>query len=499
MRWRRGSRPPATTASPSPVPAPRASVPGRIDLPPDVQAALSARAEGIRAEFLRRSADASRVEDGGAFTPPTAELARELLDRFAFGLDGARPLYDGVLSRLEAEEPDRAALLAVRIIGDVAEQTHAAVLAALGWANEKPGTDFRLAGQAYGPLWQQEFQLHYSKGLLPLPRGWHPHIHLRAALQYVTERPGLALAVTDPHQLARQLSALLELGMADAAWPVFGDTSPWDLRILRHMLDALAAVRFATPAPEPLTPFLTELLDSDPAVMVLYETLAVTGVEVNRGPSGEVSETELVETRTLAEDTVNLGQLARSVLRPDLNRPSAGVAPAPSIPPAARRGEAMATGATGDLPGGEERRSPVAALVIQPGRPFQVVQVTKDADAVRVHLGDCRLSLVLPQHQDETYLAGWHAYNDDSAGIDGGLANSEATRLARGCGWPGDEPLHGPVLFVGSDGRQQFSAVPWELLTRALDHFEVELTTEISNELRRRRDELRLRSDDIIG
>lgn len=70
-------------------------------------------------------------------------------------------------------------------------------------------------------------------------------------------------------------------------------------------------------------------------------------------------------------------------------------------------------------------------------------------------------------------LPAWHAYLDEEGKLKRLPANVPATRLARAAGWPGNDLLHGPVLFLGTappsgeDGSAGEADVPAPLVTLA--------------------------------
>jgi hypothetical protein len=182
-------------------------------------------------------------------------LLQEIRQRF--GPAATVPARDQVAALTPLLDGDEGRPVAVRIIHDVAEEACAAMLAQVAEVNRRTGQRYALDGRNYRALWQQTGQQLRSP-LFGLPSGFHPYVHLAAALAVVATDAKRCVRIADPAALAARVLEVLDL--TTAGWEFGGvpvDVDAADL--VNRLIAAAGQIRSASPdEPPPLPPAIRE-------------------------------------------------------------------------------------------------------------------------------------------------------------------------------------------------------------------------------------------------
>jgi hypothetical protein len=209
------------------------------------------------------------------------------------------PTYDELsagLTMLLERDPDGTAA-AVQIVVDYVDALHQATLAEIAQYNRMRGADLRLDGHDYAAVYRD------AKSMLKqaiVGAGWHPRVHLDAALAHLTAHAG----ELDPAARTTALDHLLQLVALRVARArhSLGGIDTRDVLELRRLLAAVSRVRAAAGDP-PLPAYVAGLLEPFPAVEVITppewvtDSVRTDGVLIGRSvsaPAGDLDLTALL-------------------------------------------------------------------------------------------------------------------------------------------------------------------------------------------------------------
>jgi hypothetical protein len=183
-------------------------------------------------------------------------LAQEI--RHRFGADTQIRYHDQVDALTPVLDGDDGLCVAVRVVHDTAEQAHAEVLAQVAEVNRRLGRGYALDGRNYRPLWRQAGP-DLRSPLFALPCGFHPYVHLAAALAVLGVHPHRCVRLTDPAVLLAHVFEVLDL--TTAGWefgrvPVDTDAA----HLASRLISAAKQIRTAMAEPPPLPPAIRELM-----------------------------------------------------------------------------------------------------------------------------------------------------------------------------------------------------------------------------------------------
>lgn len=210
-----------------------------------------------------------RKSTGG---PPTVDPARQealiadIRRRFGGGqVPGGFREQAAALAQLLGGEDGLA--VANRIVHETADRAHAdlqARAAALGHGVDR--RDYRVLLRRTG----------LPDRLTELP-GWHPYVHLAAALTAIEADVQRAMALTDPNRLLIHTLELLDLtvsGWEFARVPVTADAAD----LVTRLIAAATRMRLTEDEPPALPPGIREVMRSNRSMNVHDRTGAVIGV-----------------------------------------------------------------------------------------------------------------------------------------------------------------------------------------------------------------------------
>ncbi|WP_320066071.1 hypothetical protein [Micromonospora sp. RTGN7] len=183
-----------------------------------------------------------------------------LLDevRHRFGTGGQAAIPDQVAAVIRALDGDDGLAAATRIVREVAEEAHAALLAQAFDLHRRTGRRLVVDRRNYRPLWQAaERELRWP--LFALPGGFHPYVQVAAAVTVVGARASRAVQATDPGALLAHVFELFDLTVAGWEYGrVRVDTDAASL--VERLISTARQLRAAMEGPPPLPPAVRELM-----------------------------------------------------------------------------------------------------------------------------------------------------------------------------------------------------------------------------------------------
>jgi hypothetical protein len=192
-----------------------------------------ARGKGTKPDAVRQEALVQQIR--GQFGVGVPIRHRDQLDLLI-------PLLDG----------DDGLSVAVRIVREIADEVRAEVLSQVVELGRSTN------GQSYRSLWRLAGS-QLRPQLFALPCGFHPYIHLAAALTVIDVHARRCVRLLDPAPLQARMLEILDL--IAAGWE-FGrvrvDTDAADLA--GRLISAAQKIRAAMPDPSPLPPAIRELM-----------------------------------------------------------------------------------------------------------------------------------------------------------------------------------------------------------------------------------------------
>jgi hypothetical protein len=204
--------------------------------------------------WLRRATPRTQVE----LDPIRQDaLVQEIRSRFPGGAHVRHHDQVAALMPLLGDSGD-GMCVAVRIVHEVADEAHADVVAQIADLNRRLGRGYALDGRNYRPLWRLAGPGLRSP-LFALPCGFHPYVHLAAAVAVIGVHPRRCLRATDPDPLLARVFEVLDL--TTAGWEFGGVPVDADAASLAsHLITAGQQLRMAVPEPAPLPPAIRELM-----------------------------------------------------------------------------------------------------------------------------------------------------------------------------------------------------------------------------------------------
>jgi hypothetical protein len=214
--------------------------------------------------FRRKPADRPLMVDPARQEAQLADIRR----RFGGHVPGRFQDQADALVPLLGDDDGLA--VADRIVHETAEQAHAGIRAqpaAGGHVVDR--RNYRALYRQTGPA------LRYP--LTELPSGWHPYVHLAAALAAVEADVKRAMVLTEPNWLLVHTLELLDLtvsGWEFGRVPVSGDAA----RLVSRLIAAATRMRLTEDDPPALPPGIREVMRSNRTMNVHDQAGAVLGV-----------------------------------------------------------------------------------------------------------------------------------------------------------------------------------------------------------------------------
>lgn len=213
--------------------------------------------------------------DGPFRVDPVRQEALIADIRRRFGGDVPLRFREQVDALVPLLNDDDGLIVATRIVHVTAEQAYAdaqaqAAARGLGVVDRR---SYRALYRQMGP------DLRYR--LAELPCGFHPYVHLGAALTAIRERPKRARASTDPNWLLAHTLELLDLTVS--GWEIGGVRASIDAaELATRLLAAAAQLRLTEDRPPALPPGIREVMRSNRTIDIYDSTGIVVGA-VNMG------------------------------------------------------------------------------------------------------------------------------------------------------------------------------------------------------------------------
>lgn len=186
-------------------------------------------------------------------------LVQEIRQRF--GPQARVPFHeqiDAVAARLDGDD---GIVVAIRVGWEIAEEAYAGIAAQVNDLN-RMGRNYALDRRRYRALWRQANQeLRYP--LFALRNGFHPYIHLPAALTVIGGNAARCLKLANPAAVLGHLFEVAELTIVGwEAGLVRVDTHA--AHLMQELISASKELRLAVgDEPPPLPPAIRELMRSN--------------------------------------------------------------------------------------------------------------------------------------------------------------------------------------------------------------------------------------------
>jgi len=200
--------------------------------------------------------------------------------RHGFGQHVRVPFHQQVDALVPRFEGDDGLYVAIRIVWAIADEAHASIQAQVAELN-RMGRSYPLDRRYYRALWQQAGR-ELSYPLFALRSGFHPYIHLPAALATIGANAARTLKLADPAAVLSRMFEVVELVMV--GWEsglVRVDTDA--AYLMSRLISAARDVRVAVgDEPPPLPPAMRELMRRNRTTPVYDQggTSVVGGINV---------------------------------------------------------------------------------------------------------------------------------------------------------------------------------------------------------------------------
>jgi hypothetical protein len=196
--------------------------------------------------------------DGPVELDPARQAALVQEIRHAFGPQVRVPFHQQVDALVPRLDGDDGVSVAIRIGWEIAEEAHGAIQAQVADLN-RMGRAYTLDRRYYRRLWRQAGrELRYP--LFALRCGFHPYIHLPAALAVIGANAARCLRLTDPAAVLARMFEVTELTMV--GWEsglVRVDTDA--AYLMSGLIAAAKDLRLAVgDEPPPLPPAIREMM-----------------------------------------------------------------------------------------------------------------------------------------------------------------------------------------------------------------------------------------------
>jgi hypothetical protein len=183
-------------------------------------------------------------------------LVREIRHRFGAGVQIR--YHDQVQALTQVLDGDIGLSAAVRIIHEVAEEAHSGVLAQVAEIGRLTGRGHVPDRRNYRALWRQAGP-HLRTPLFTLPCGFHPYVHLAAAVVIVGDNTHRCVRLTDPVHLLAHVFEIIDL--VTAGWEFGGVAVDTDAAsLMGRLIEAAKQIRAVLAEPPPLPPAVRELM-----------------------------------------------------------------------------------------------------------------------------------------------------------------------------------------------------------------------------------------------
>ena len=211
--------------------------------------------------WLRRLLGGTRVQQD----PGRQEaLLRDL--RHGFGVRAQVPFPNQVEAVTRLLDGDDGLAVAARIVREIADETHAELLAQAFDLHRRTGRRLVVNRRNYRPLWKEAGPA-LRWPLFALPCGFHPYAQVAAAVTVVGARAPRLVRVTDPNPLLAHVFELLDL--TTVGWEYGRVRVDVDAAALANRLISTAAqLRAAMEEPPRLPPPVRELMRRNNTVAV---------------------------------------------------------------------------------------------------------------------------------------------------------------------------------------------------------------------------------------
>jgi hypothetical protein len=218
--------------------------------------------------FRRKPADRPLQVDPARQEALVADIRR----RFGGHVQGR--FHDQVAALAPLFNDDDGLTVATRIVHETAEQAHADVVAqAAARGHGVDRRNYRALYRHMGP------DLQYR--LAELPSGFHPYVHLAAALAAIQVHAKRAMALTDPNWLLVHTLEILDLtvsGWEFGRIPVGADAA----HLAARLISTATQMRLTEEEPPALPPGIREVMRSNRTTTIYDPAGAVIG-EINIG------------------------------------------------------------------------------------------------------------------------------------------------------------------------------------------------------------------------
>ncbi|SCL25836.1 hypothetical protein GA0074692_2036 [Micromonospora pallida] len=183
-------------------------------------------------------------------------LFRDVQQRFGAGVRvPAGEQVDAVTRLLDGDD---GVVVAARIVGQVADEAHADLLAQVSDLHQRTGRRHLVNRRNYRPLWKEAGPALRSP-LYALPCGFHPYVQVAAAATVLGAGASRLVRLTDPTPLLARLFEVFDL--TTAGWEYGRIRADVDAAALAHRLIVTAReIRVAMDDPPPLPPPARELM-----------------------------------------------------------------------------------------------------------------------------------------------------------------------------------------------------------------------------------------------
>lgn len=220
--------------------------------------------------FRRGSGD-----DQVAFDPAAQQaLIQDIRQRFNPNVRVPLDQQAGALAPMLSAD-DNALSVAVRILRDVAEECYADVYAQVSDVSRRSGHQYAIDRRNYRALWRH-FGPHLRTPMFNVPSGFHPYIHVTAAVAVIGPHAARAIKLPGGNAVLPHMLELLDLttsGWEFGGVPVGTDAAHLATRLItvaRQVIDTMDE-------PPPLPPPVRETMRSNRTTPVLDANGAKVG------------------------------------------------------------------------------------------------------------------------------------------------------------------------------------------------------------------------------
>ncbi|WDZ83634.1 hypothetical protein [Micromonospora cathayae] len=188
--------------------------------------------------------------------------------RHHFGARVPTPVADQVAAVTGLLAGDDGLIVAARVVGEVAEEAHAAILTQAFELQRRTGRWLVADRRNYRPLWQVAGP-QLRTPLFALPCGFHPYVQVAAAVTVVGDGATRLARITDPEPLLAQLFEVFDLTVAGWEYgQVRVDVDAASLAV--RLISATQQIRAALDDPPRLPPPVRDLMRRNNRIEVYH-------------------------------------------------------------------------------------------------------------------------------------------------------------------------------------------------------------------------------------